>query len=254
MLSASFLLVIEGDEGGRRCLPGWRSEAAILGHDARIGPERSGSGLSQERNRLGRTARLVSPGCNCSTTIRLVHAGVVVLNGGSSSGKSSIARCLQDVLGPTWLTLGVDDLVRALPGGDKPPGGQVSIDLMPDGSVMVGEDFRRAEAAWYQGLVAIGRSGTGLIIDEVFLGGRSSQDRLAGALSDLAVMWVGVRCAPEVAAARELGRPERVVGMARLQAERVHEGVRYDLVVDTTHASAPECASSIAAHILALDD
>ena len=44
---------------------------------------------------------------------------VIVLNGGSSSGKTSIARCLQRLLGPTWLTLGVDDLVRALPGGDE---------------------------------------------------------------------------------------------------------------------------------------
>ncbi|MGH9044898.1 MAG: phosphotransferase-like protein [Acidimicrobiales bacterium] len=43
---------------------------------------------------------------------------VVVLNGGSSSGKSSIARRLQSLLGPTWLVFGVDDLIRALPGGD----------------------------------------------------------------------------------------------------------------------------------------
>jgi chloramphenicol 3-O-phosphotransferase len=42
-------------------------------------------------------------------------APVVVLNGGSSSGKTSIARCLQRLPGPTWLILGVDDLVRALP-------------------------------------------------------------------------------------------------------------------------------------------
>ena len=187
-------------------------------------------------------------------TVGSVNAAIVVLNGGSSSGKSSIARCLQDLLGPTWLTLGVDDLIRALPGGGEPPGAQPSIGFMPDGSVMVEEDFRLAEAAWYQGLAAIGRSGTGLIIDEVFLGGRFSQDRLAEALTDLAVMWVGVRCVPEVAASREQGRPDRIVGMARLQAERVHPGVRYDLVVDTTHVSAPECANSIVAHLLAPDD
>lgn len=156
-----------------------------------------------------------------------MKAAVVVLNGGSSSGKSRIARCLQDLLGQAWLTLGVDDLIRALPGGDRPLGAQPSIDFVPDGSVNVGDDFRRAEAAWYQGLAAIGRSGDGLIIDEVFLGGRSSQDRLAEALSELAVLWVGVRCAPQVAVARERTRPDRVVGMAQRQAERVHAGVRY---------------------------
>ena len=191
---------------------------------------------------------------------------MVVLNGGSSSGKSSIARCLQRLLGPTWMTLGDDDLVRALPGGDeiddliraRPDGGGLvgapgSIGFGPDGSVTVGEDFRRSEASWYAGLAATGRCGTGLILDEVFLGGSSSQERLAAALAGLAVVWVGVRCDPGVAAARERNRPDRVSGMARLQALQVHEGIVYDLVVDTTAASAADCARTIASHLAALD-
>lgn len=190
----------------------------------------------------------------------------MVLNGGSSSGKSSIARCLQKLLGPTWLLLGVDDLVRALPGGDeideligsqrgvgKPLGTQGSIQFGPDGSVTAGEDFRRAEAAWYAGLAAIGRCATGLIIDEVFMGGRSSQERLAMALSGLPVLWVGVRCEPDIATARERGRSDRVAGMARLQAERVHEGVVYDMVVDTTSTSAPDCARAIVSRLRQVD-
>jgi chloramphenicol 3-O phosphotransferase len=189
---------------------------------------------------------------------------VIVLNGGSSSGKTSIARCLQRLLGPTWLTLGVDDLIRALPGGNEvddliraqrgggePVGTEGSIEIGPDGSVTVGDDFRRAEASWYAGVAAIGRCGTGLIVDEVFMGGRSSQERLASALAGLPVVWVGVRCDPEVAAAREHGRPDRVDGMARLQATRVHEGVIYDLVMDTSAASAADCARTIAAHLSA---
>lgn len=183
---------------------------------------------------------------------------VVVLNGGSSSGKTSLARCLQHLLGPTWMTLGVDDLVRALPGGDEIDEliqGHHNVDTEgpiafgPDGSVAVREYFCRAEASWYAGLAAIGRCGTGLIYDEVFLGGRSSQDRLAAALSDLPVVWVGVRCDPDVAAERERARPDRVTGMARLQAERVHEDVVCDLVVDTTAASAADCARTVASHL-----
>ncbi|HET9092048.1 MAG TPA: hypothetical protein VFN50_06540 [Acidimicrobiales bacterium] len=189
-------------------------------------------------------------------------APVVVLNGGSSSGTTSIARALQRLLGPTWMTLGVDDLVRALPGGeeiddrvrprphsDEPAWTDGPLRLGSDGSVSVGEDFRRAEAAWYAGLAAIGRSGTGLIVDEVFLDGASSKARLEAALSGLVVVWVGVRCAPEVAAARERRRPDRVPGMASLQADRVHEGVAYDLVVDTTSTSAAECARVIASRL-----
>jgi len=191
---------------------------------------------------------------------------VIVLNGGSSSGKTSIARSLQRLLGTTWMTLGVDDLIRALPGGDEiddlvraqnggePVGTEGPVEFGPDGSVAVGDGFRRAEASWYAGLAAIGRCGTGLIIDEVFLGGRSSQERLASALQGLPVVWVGVRCAPEVAEVRERSRADRVAGMARLQATRVHQGVAYDLIVDTTATSAAECARTIAAHLPTLHD
>jgi chloramphenicol 3-O phosphotransferase len=174
---------------------------------------------------------------------------VVVLNGGSSSGKSSIARCLQRLLGPTWLTLGDDDLVRALPGGESDNSATAPIEFGPDGSVTVGEDFRRAEAAWYAGLAAIGRCGTGLILDEIFLGGDASQQRLATALDGLPVAWIGVRCDPDVAAAREQRRPDRVTGMARQQASVVHENVHYDLVVDTTAATAADCARQIAGYL-----
>jgi chloramphenicol 3-O phosphotransferase len=82
----------------------------------------------------------------------------------------------------------------------------------------------------------------------VFPGGRASQKRLAEALADVAVLWVGVRCDPEVAAVRERQRPDRIVGMARLQAERVHDGVAYDLTVDTTTASPEECSTAVLAH------
>lgn len=192
----------------------------------------------------------------------LVTASVVVLNGGSSSGTTSIARALQRLLGPTWMTLGVDDLVRALPGGEEidelarlrrtgeePARDGGPLHLGSDGSVSVGEDFRRAEAAWYSGLAAIGRSGTGLIVDEVFLDGASSRARLEVALSGLDVRWVGVRCSPEVAAARERRRADRVPGMAELQADRVHQGIAYDLVVDTTSTGAAECARAIASQM-----
>jgi chloramphenicol 3-O phosphotransferase len=216
---------------------------------------------------VGRAARAVCAGAAVpGSTVERVNP-VIVLNGGSSSGKTSIARSLQRLLGTTWMTLGVDDLIRALPGGEEldalvrarqdggaPVGTGGSVEFGPGGSVVVGDDFRRAEASWYAGVAAIGRCGTGLIIDEVFLGGRSSQERLASALEGLPLVWIGVRCSPEVAEARERSRPDRVGGMARLQATRVHQGVVYDLIVDTTAASAADCARAVAAHLSTLGD
>jgi chloramphenicol 3-O phosphotransferase len=176
-----------------------------------------------------------------------VGVEVIVLNGGSSSGKSTIATSLQQRLDGTWLSLGVDDLIRAISLGplDTTAGG--SIHFGGDGSVIVGEKFRQAERAWYEGLAAIARAGTGVIVDEVFLEGGRSQARLQRALRGLGVLWVGVQCQPDVAGTRELRRGDRTLGMARDQAQRVHEGVSYDLVVNTTANSPAECADAIVA-------
>jgi len=174
-----------------------------------------------------------------------MNVEVIVLNGGSSSGKSSIAACLQHQLEGTWLTLGVDDLIRALSHGptDTTAGG--SLRFSSDGSISVGEAFHQAEAAWYQGLGAIARAGAPVIADEVFLDGGRSQARLEAALRGLSVVWVGVRCDPDVAETRETQRADRIRGQARDQAVRVHNGVRYDVVVDTTKVLPSQCAGTI---------
>jgi chloramphenicol 3-O phosphotransferase len=178
-------------------------------------------------------------------TVAGVGVDVIVLNGGSSSGKSSLAASLQARLDGTWLTLGIDDLIRALSHGPGDSGAAGSLAFTSNGSVVVGDKFRAAELAWYDGLSAIAQAGTGVIVDEVFLGGGESQARLRLALDGLSVIWVGVRCDLEVAEARELRRSDRRIGMARDQGERVHLDVRYDLLVDTSSAAPGECAETI---------
>jgi chloramphenicol 3-O phosphotransferase len=169
---------------------------------------------------------------------------VIVLNGGSSSGKSSIARELQELLPELWLTVGVDTFIHALPGkGDSP---RADITYSPDGGVRTGALFRSHEQGWYHGLVAMVRHGVPVILDEVLLAGAVAQASLRSTLEGLDVCWVGVRCDPSVAERREAQRVDRTMGMARLQAEAVHEGVLYDIEVDTTHLSPKECAEIIA--------
>jgi chloramphenicol 3-O phosphotransferase len=174
-----------------------------------------------------------------------VTTQVIVLNGGSSSGKSGIARCLQAVLPDPWLTLGADTLVSAMPVSAQKSG----IEFAPDGEVIVGATYRALEAAWIAGVAAMARRGARIIVDEVFLGGAASQQRWVTALDGLRVLWVGVRCAGAVAAGRELARGDRVIGMAESQAEVVHRGVVYDMDVDTTRTEALECAQAIAARL-----
>ena len=172
---------------------------------------------------------------------------VIVLNGGSSSGKSGIARCLQAVLPDPWLAFGVDTLVQAMPESWRTSA--AGIEFAPDGAVVVGPEFRTLEAAWIEGVAAMARAGARIIVDEAFLGGAASQRRWRQALDPLPVLWVGVRCEGAVAAGREIARGDRVIGMAASQAEVVHQGVVYDLQVDTTHTEALECARAIAARV-----
>lgn len=170
---------------------------------------------------------------------------VIVLNGGSSSGKSGLARCLQSVLPGAWLSLGVDTLIQAMPLAIRVS----DVPISADGEVSVGPEFRRLEAAWIEGVAAMAHGGARVIVDEVFLGGAESQRRWREALGGLDVLWVGVRCDGTVAAGREIARGDRVPGMAARQADLVHQGVKYDLEVDTAHAESLECARVIASYI-----
>jgi len=187
--------------------------------------------------------RALEPQCRGQCYLAPVSTEVIVLNGVSSSGKTSIARCLQARLMTPWLLLGIDDLIRAMPDEGIEDGSLLHVG--ETGEVEVGPGWRTLEASWYIGVAAIAVSGTGVIVDEVFLDGRGGQERLRTAFGGLEVLWVGVRCDPAVTRAREALRPDRVAGMAESQAAIVHDDVVYDMIVDTSHASSESCAARI---------
>ncbi len=172
---------------------------------------------------------------------------MIVLNGGSSSGKSGIVRCLQAVLPAPWLAMAIDTFVESLPAAMRAGDAGIGVDV--DGGVTVGAEFRRLEAAWMTGVAATAHAGAPIIVDDVFLGGAASQERWRAALAGLEVLWVGVHCDPAVAEGREIARGDRAIGMAAKQATLVHEGVLYDVEVDTTHTESLACARTIAAQM-----
>jgi chloramphenicol 3-O phosphotransferase len=176
-----------------------------------------------------------------------VTTQIIVLNGGSSSGKSGIARCLQAILPRPWITLSVDDLIDALPPSLMESDAGVAFGQQ--GEVAIGEGFREIEAAWLTGIAAMAQAGARVIIDDVFLSGSASQERVRTHLDGLTVLWVGVRCDPDIATGREIARGDRVTGMAASQAEMVHAGVTYDIEVDTSQTESLACARAIAERV-----
>ena len=170
---------------------------------------------------------------------------VLVLNGGSSSGKTSVARALQSVLTGMWLRLGVDDLLEAAPLSLLQDDG---LKLQADGAVVVGAKFSTVEDWWMTGIAAMARAGACVVIEDNFMSGPTAQQRWRAALAEVEVGWVGIRCEPKVAAERERIRGDRPIGMAARQALTVHEGISYDLEVDAGLRRPEDAAWLISRH------
>ena len=99
---------------------------------------------------------------------------VILLNGASSSGKTSLARAIQRQLPTPWLTFGVDSLIAAMPPQlDGSPDGLM---IYADGRVTVGPAWLALEDDWRRALGAMARSGVRLVIDEVMFGGAAAQE------------------------------------------------------------------------------
>jgi chloramphenicol 3-O phosphotransferase len=183
---------------------------------------------------------------------------IVILNGAPRSGKSSIARAIQETFDGTWMNLGVDayELVtppRYRPGIGLRPGGE-----RPDLEAIVPTLY----AALYETIAAHSRLGLNVVTD---VGHHTSYSKPLNILADCAfrlkglpVLFVGVRCPlHEIMKRRRHSEPGRegryLVGSSddpvplpvRRWQSAVHEPGIYDLEVDTSLLTPPECAQAI---------
>jgi len=159
------------------------------------------------------------------------HPGrLIFLNGGSNAGKTTLGHTLQSELADPWLLIGIDLLIWTLPPEmiNDPDGLSVR-----EGVISRGELFVPLYLGFQTAVAALARSGVNVLVDDITVDGLADQERWNQVLQDLKVCWIGVHCAPEVAAAREAGRGGRLPGIARHQAQSVHKGVHYDVEVDT---------------------
>jgi chloramphenicol 3-O phosphotransferase len=155
---------------------------------------------------------------------------VLILNGGSSAGKTTLGRSLQSALLDTWLLLGLDLLIWTLPPRMINHANGLSVH---EGVIVRGDLFMSLYAGFQSAVATLARSGVNVLLDDLTLDGTVDQQRWSEVLQGLDVLWVGVRCAPAIAAEREARRQSRLPGIACHQAESVHVGVRYDVEVNT---------------------
>lgn len=179
---------------------------------------------------------------------------IVILNGAPRSGKTSIARAIQDSLPGRWINLGVDHAMGTLPPALLPgiglrPGGE-----RPDLEPVIAELY----FALYDSIAAHARRGLDVVAD---LGHHDSYSRPLGILSSCArqltpfeVLFVGVRCPLEIIMQRRNADPqnglylggETIPQPVQRWQDEVHRPGIYDLELDAGSLTPARCAGRIA--------
>jgi chloramphenicol 3-O phosphotransferase len=180
-----------------------------------------------------------------------VGTQIIILNGIGSVGKSSTARALQTITMEPFLHVAMDAFFAMVPKHlIGHPDGIVFETIHTDGQPMVaikpGRVMDRTMRGMRHAIVAMARTGNNLIVDDVMLG-RGEVLEYRELLAEFTPRFVGLFAPLDVLEARERVRGDRLIGLARWQYARVHAGIAYDLEIDTTVASALECAHQIKA-------
>jgi chloramphenicol 3-O phosphotransferase len=156
---------------------------------------------------------------------------IVLLNGASSSGKSTLARELLDVFDEAWFHLPVDafNAMRA-----RKDLAQPELEAI----------LRRTRQGYHRAVAGMVQAGNSVLADCV-LSEPWRLDDIVEQWGEIDVTMVGVHCPLDELNRREGARGERVPGTAESQFHVVHSGVEYDCEVDTSAQSARECAYEI---------
>ena len=175
-------------------------------------------------------------------------ATVILLNGVGSAGKSSIAKALQTITAEPFLHVAMDAFLEMMPARywDHPDGvtfETVQQDGKPSVIIRSGPVVERIMRGMRRSIAAMAREGNDLIVDDVLL--ENEMADYAVLLAGLAFHTVGVFAPLDVLEARERERGDRLIGLARWQYDRVHQGKRYDLELDTSKSTPLECATLI---------
>jgi chloramphenicol 3-O phosphotransferase len=157
---------------------------------------------------------------------------IILVNGPSSAGKTTLCRALQAAIEHPYLCLGFDDFIffsapRYYRGADTPhqrqrdvltaEGVQLLTTSAPGEPVAVtarfGPVFRRLIDAMAPAVRTLVEGGNAVIFDHV-LHDAAMAESCARAFAGLDVFTVGVTCALEVLEERERKRGDRVIGRA----------------------------------------
>jgi chloramphenicol 3-O phosphotransferase len=166
---------------------------------------------------------------------------IIMLNGTTSSGKSTILVELQRLLEGPWLECGIDKFIFMLPERylDFPVWNEVlghASHAGPLGHTLF--------SGMHQAIAAMAHTGNLILADHALVEPTWVQE-CAGLFEHIPAYLIGVRCDLQPLEERERARGDRTPGQARKQFERVHAHGMYDFEVDTTYTPSATCARQI---------
>jgi chloramphenicol 3-O phosphotransferase len=166
---------------------------------------------------------------------------MLMLNGTSSAGKTSILTALQSLLDGPYLLAGMDTFFRMLP--PRYLWGPEWIEVLGAGT-QAGPIGQTLVSGMHHAWAALLQRGNHLLVDHVLVEPAWIME-CAALFADLPAYLIGVYCPLVVVEQREQQRPDRAPGQARAHFDRVHHHGVYDLVVDTSTTDASGCAQAI---------
>lgn len=178
---------------------------------------------------------------------------IIILNGTSSSGKSTVAKAINIISPKPFIHIGIDTIYSMMPDSyinaakNSLDGFGLVVDQNDTRPVKVvfGPYGQRVRDCSPKMASLFDDAGLDLIIDEVLEGDRFLIDYVK-LFQTKKVYFVGVFCDLKTTIERELLRPSRAKGLAQNQFQVVHEPNRfYDLEIDTTGTSPFDCAKTI---------
>ena len=172
---------------------------------------------------------------------------LILLNGTSSAGKSSIVKCLREKLHAPYLEIGLDKYLYMLPDRYlKPP----LWEQVWGHSKCAGDLGNKLISGMHHSWLAMINAGNFVIADHVLIE-KKWVEEIAHLFHDQTAYFIGVLCPLDIVEKRELERQDRTLGSARTQFPLVHKYAQYDLTIDSS-VMTPEQAAEKIIHFLAL--
>jgi chloramphenicol 3-O phosphotransferase len=182
---------------------------------------------------------------------------VILLNGPSSAGKTTLSRALQASISHPYLCVGFDDFVFfSAPRPETDDFTRQGVQMRTTSSpgepksitAVFGPVFRCIMDTMAPAVRTMVDMGNPVIFDHV-LHDRGMFESCQRAFDGLAVFTVGVFCPLDILEARERDRGDRVIGRARGLADVVHSFCDYNVVVDTARTQVNDCVAEIMARL-----